>query len=133
MAHRPLRFRVWFVNKSTDADEPIFKVDYKFFGKQAAMSDAKSSPDETLTFPAHVCSETDNSIEITAWAESVSETKIVATDFGILLALECDVIAASANEIVILGLEVQYTVRAMPNVNRQVTKGNPKTGTSVND
>ena len=131
---QPMRFRVWFVHTTTDADAPVFKVFYKFFGKQAAMSDAASSPDETLTFGAHTVSTTDNSIEITDWKESVSETKIAVTDFGILLALECDSLGgAGADEMMLLGLEVQYTVRAMSNVNRQVTKNNPVSGSNVND
>ncbi len=131
---QPMRFRVWFVHKSTSADTPIWKVLYKFFGKQAGLSDAASSPDETLTFTAHTCSTTDNSIEITDWKESLSETKIRATDFGLLFDMECDDLgSASADEIVALGIELQYTMRAAPNLNKQVTQGNPISGTSVND
>jgi hypothetical protein len=119
----PLRFRVWFVHSSTDADAPIFSVAYKGIGKQDAFSDAKSSPDETVTFDAHICSTTDNSLEVTAWNESASDLYIVATDFAILLALTVDTMAASANEQFILGLEVDYRCGAAPNLSgRQTTR-----------
>jgi len=132
---QPMRFRVWFVHNSTDADEPIFTVDYKGIGKQAAISDAKVSADETVTFAAHVCSTTNNSLEVTAWAESNSHKagRIATTDFGILLALTCTTMSASADEIVPFGLEIQYTVKAMSNPQRNITEGQPTTGTNVND
>jgi hypothetical protein len=119
----PVRFRVWFVHTSTDADTPAFQVDYKGIGKQAAISDAKSSADESVTISAHTCSTTDNSLEITAWAESTSDLKIVGTDFAMLLALEVtDLGSASANEIVIMGLEMDYTVAAAPGPFRRVAR-----------
>jgi len=132
--HQPMRFRVWFVHASTDADSVIWKLDYKFFAKQAAITDARSSADENLTFATHVCSTTDDSIEVTAWAESNSHDYWRSGDFGILLALECDDYGdAAANEVILLGLEMQYTVRAMSNNHRQVTEQRPTTGTEVND
>jgi hypothetical protein len=129
----PIRFRVWFVHGSTDADTPVFSVAYKGIGKQGAISDAKSSPDETCTFGAHTCSTTNNSLEITAWKESTSYSYLTATDFAILLALTVDTMSASANEITILGLELDYTVGAASNSQRQFTRGQPTTGTSPND
>jgi len=118
----PFRARVWFVHKSTDADEPIFALDYKGIGKQAAVSDAKSGSDETLTFDAHACSTTDNSLEVTAWKESTSDLKITTTDFALLLALTCNTMAAAANEIVLLGFEIDYRCGAAPNMTRQTTR-----------
>jgi hypothetical protein len=117
----PLRFRVWFVHNSTDADTPIFAVAYKGIARQAAFTDAKSSPDQTVTFSAHTCSTTNNSLEVTAWNESTSDLSLTATDFGILLALTVNTMSASANEIVMLGLEVDYRCGAAPNVSGRRT------------
>jgi len=129
----PFRFRVWFMHTSTDADTPIFSFAYKGVGKQVALSDAKSTPDETVTLGAHTCSTTANSMEVTAWGESASDAKLVNTDFAMIWALTCDTISASANEVVLLGVELDYVVGASPNPARLVTKGQPTTGTSPND
>jgi hypothetical protein len=129
----PLRFRVWFDHASADADVPVFAVAYKGVGKQASLTDAKSTPDETVTFDAHTCSTTNPSTEITEWAESVSDTKIVSTDFGILLALTCDTMYGSAGEIKVLGLEIDYVVGAAPNNTQRKTRGQPPSGSGPND
>ena len=131
---QPMRFRVWFNHSATGADTPIFKVLYKFIAKQVAISDAGSSPDETVTFGAHTCSTTANSLEVTAWAESDSHSYFRSGDFGLLLCLEADNLgSASANEITILGMEIQYTVKALTNPYRKTTEGQPTSGTEVND
>jgi len=120
---QPIRFRVWFVHAATSADTPAFQVDYKALGKQEAIVDAKASTDEAVAIPAHTCSTTDNSLEITAWAESASDTKIVSTDFALLLALEMtDLGSASGDECEILGLELDYTVAAAPGEFRRQTR-----------
>jgi hypothetical protein len=125
----PLRFRYWFVHTATDADEPVFKTIYKAIGKQAAISDAGSSPDETVTHGAHTCSTTANALEITAWKKSVSDTKIASTDKALLLCHECDNLgSASANEIVLLGVEIEYTIKATSDDNlRELTDNAPLT------
>ena len=130
---RPMRFRVWFMHTSTDADAPVFSFAYKGVGKQAAISDAKSTPDETVTLTAHTCSTTANSLEVTMWGESDSGNELTITDFGIAIALTCDTMAASANEILVLGFEIDYVVGAAPNRARQITTGQPTSGTSPND
>lgn len=120
---QPIRFRVWFIHAATSADTPAFQVDYKAMGKQAAISDAKSSPDEAVTIPAHTCSTTDNSLEVTAWAESTSDLYIVSTDFLLLLALEMtDLGSATGDECEILGFEMDYTVAAAPGEFRRQTR-----------
>jgi hypothetical protein len=119
---QPIRGRVWFVSTSTDADTPVFSIAYKGIGKQAAVTDAKSSPDGTLTFPAHTISTTDNSLEITAWVESTSQNVLTATDFALLLALTVTTMSASANELLILGFEIDYTIAAAPGPDRKITE-----------
>jgi hypothetical protein len=128
----PIRYRVWFSHSATDADAPIWKVFAKFIGKQIAITDAASSGDDALTFGAHTVSTTADALEVTAWKEGVSHNKIAETDFGMLLSVECDNLgSASANEITLLGLEIDYTVGAAPEAPRRVTKDAPTTGTNV--
>ena len=128
---QPLRFRVWFIHAATGADTPIWKVMYQFFAKQAAVADFIANADETVTFGAHTCSTTNNSLEVTAWAESVSETLWRDGDFAIGLAVECDNLgSASGDEIKFLGLEIQYAVAAAPNKARQITDGQPTTSST---
>ena len=127
----PVRFRLWFIHGSTDADTPIFSLAIKGIGKQAAITDAKSSPDLTVTFDTHTCSTTDNSLEITNWNEAdLLANSIVLTDFALLMALTCSTMAASADEIVLLGLEIDYRNAAAPNVKRQDTLGAPVSNTT---
>jgi hypothetical protein len=102
---QPMRFRVWFIHAATSADAPIWKVMYQFFAKQAAVADFIANADETVTFDAHTCSTTNNSLEVTAWAESTSETKYRAGDFALGLAVECDSLgSASGDEMCWYGL-----------------------------
>lgn len=125
----PLRFRVWFVSSTTDADDVDWIVDYKALGKQAAISDARSTPDEQLVFPSHTCSTTDDSLEITDWVKSASETIITGTDFALLIALECDAIGGSANEMTLLGIEVEYTLGGANQAHRITTEDAPLSST----
>lgn len=125
----PLRFRVWFISSTTDADDVDFLVDYKALGKQDAISDAKSTPDEQLTVPSNTCSTTDDSLEITDWVKSASETKITATDFALLLAVTVAGIGGGANEMTLLGLEVEYTLGGANQAHRITTEDAPVSST----
>jgi len=119
----PIRFRVWFVHAATSADTPAFQVDYVGIAKQAAIVDAQASADESVLIPAHTCSTTDNSLEVTAWAESASDLYLVATDFLLQLCLSAtDLGSASANECEMLGLEMDYVVGAAPGPDRKMTR-----------
>lgn len=118
----PIRFRLWFIHTATDADTPDFQITYKGVGKQAALSDAKDTPDETLTILDHACSTTGNSLEVTAWTESTSQNHLVSTDFGVIFAVEItDLGGASNDEIMLLGVEVDYTMGAAPGEFRRTT------------
>ena len=109
----PVRFRVWFTHGSTDADDPDFVVCYKSVAKQDAVSKASSTPDEAVAIPAHTCSTTDDSLEITDWVTSVSDTKIASADLALQLTLECNGLgSAGATEIHMLGVEMEYAVGA---------------------
>jgi hypothetical protein len=128
----PIRFRPWFVHTTTDADTPDWAVYYKFFGKQDAVSDIAANTEETLSILNHAVSTTDNSLEITAWAESNSQNYIAATDFALGFALELtDLGSASADEIILLGMEIDYVLGAAPNIRRLLTLDGEATHTHV--
>ena len=127
---QPMRFRVVFVHNATDADTPVWKVHYRFYAKQIALGTAMTA-DESVTFTAHTCSTTQGALEVTAWAESASETYWREGDFLLGLAVECDNLgSASSNEIGFFGLEIQYTIAAAPNRHRQITNGQPTTSST---
>lgn len=118
----PIRARIWFVHNSTDADTPDWIIDLKFIGYQDALTDARVSPDETLTFAAKAVSTTNNSLEFTNWVKSDSHNSIVATDRAILAAVECNGLGgAAANEIEGLGIELEWTVGATTESNHRDT------------
>lgn len=118
----PIRFRLWFTHASTDADTPDWVVSYKAIAKQAAISDAKSSADEDVAFAATAVSTTANSLEITDWEESGSDTIIDSSDRALLLAIECNGLGgAGADEIIFYGLEIEYTINATTGENRRAT------------
>jgi len=109
----PMRFRIWFSHSTTTADTPDWIMSVKGIGKQVALSDAASSADETLTFAAASVSTTANAIEILDWELSTSDLTIVSTDKALLIAVECNGLgSAGANEITLLGYEIEYVVGA---------------------
>jgi hypothetical protein len=119
----PIRFRVWFVHAATSADTPAFQVDYVGIAKQAAIVDAQASADESVAISAHTCSTTDNSLEVTAWAESASDLYLAATDFLLQLCLSMsDLGSATGDECEILGFELDYEVQAAPGPTRKRTR-----------
>lgn len=123
----PVRFRLWFTHTTTSADTPDWIVSYKAIAKQAALTDAKATPDENVAFAAKAVSTTAEALEILDWEESVSDTKIETTDKALLIAVECNGLGgASANEITLMGLEVEYTVGATCDSNqRDITRDGP--------
>lgn len=109
----PLRVRIHFIHTSTDADTPAWKTFYKAIARQEALTAANSTPDEQLDHDAHTVSTTANSFEVTNWKKSVSNTKLTANDIAILFCFECDNLgSASANEINLLGVEIEYVMQA---------------------
>jgi hypothetical protein len=109
----PFRARYHFIHTSADADAPVFKTHYKAIAKLEAMSAANSTPDEELTHDAHTVATAVNSYEVTDWKKSVSHTKLTSSDIAILFCFEADALGgASASEINILGVELEYVVEA---------------------
>ncbi|OEU68506.1 MAG: hypothetical protein BBJ57_07450 [Desulfobacterales bacterium PC51MH44] len=121
----PIRLRLWFTHGSTDADDPDWLVSLKAIAKQAAISDAASTPDEAIAFAAKAVSTTANSLEVLDWEITVSNTFLTALDRALLIAIECNGLgSASANEIILYGLEIEYTVKATGTNNRRETTTN---------
>lgn len=117
-------YRVVFVHQATDADTPIWKVHLLPRQKQEALAppiDNASTYGETITFGAHTCSTTADTIEVTDWNTADAST-ITDDDIMLGLSLECDDLgSASADEINLLGLEMRYTVKATSEENVRET------------
>ena len=125
----PLRFRIWFTHSTATADTPDWVVSYKALGDGDAVSDAKSSGDEDIAFAATAVTATAHALEILDWEESVSDTKITPTDRALQIAVECNGLgSAGADEISVLGLEIEYTVGACLDSNHQDKTRNAPVG-----
>ena len=115
-------FKVWFSHQSTTADAPIWKVHTLF---RTASGDALlpilDNADEVMTFDAHTCSTTADVVEGTDWKRAVAD--VAGTNDLIGISVECDDLGgASADEIILIGLEVGFTVKATTTDNaRRVT------------
>ena len=110
---QPVQIRIHFIHSATDADDPDWLISLKGIANQAAITAATASADETLTFPALAVSETDDSLEKTAWQSTGQNAAIAAADHFVQMAVEANGLgSASANEITLLGIEIAYTVKA---------------------
>jgi hypothetical protein len=117
----PIRVRYLFIKNSTDADTPGFKTFYKGWAPGEVLSAANSTEDELLTHAAHTCGVVANVLEATVWHKSASNTKISAADIALLFCFECDSLgSASANEIILVGVEIEYTIGATA-ASREIT------------
>ena len=109
----PLRFRIWFTHSTADADTPDWVVSYQAIADSVAITDGKAGADENVAFAATAVTATAHALEILDWEESISDTLIETTDHALLIALECNGLgSAGADEINVLGLEIEYTVGA---------------------
>jgi len=122
---QPIRLRLWFTHASTDADDPDWLVSLKAIAKQAAISDAASTPDQAVAFAATAVSTTANSLEILDWEVTTSDTWLTALDRALLIAIECNGLGSAAgDEIAFYGLEIEYTIKATGDDNRRKTTTN---------
>jgi len=123
----PIRLRLWFSHGSTDTDDPDWLVSLKGIAKQAALTDAASTPDDAIAFAAKAVSATANSLEILDWEVTTSETWLTALDRALLIATECNGLgSAEITEILLYGLEIEYTVKATGDSNkREITTNAP--------
>lgn len=127
----PMRFRIWFIHTATDADTPDWVIEIKYLGKQDAISDAGDSPDDTLTFAATAVSTTAESLEVTSF-QACDEANLARTDFAMQIMTECNGLgSASANEMSLLGIELEYTRGGNSEGGRLDTDTAPATDTVV--
>jgi len=130
--NEPMRYRIWFCHASTDADTPDWLISITYMGKQVLIPAADASADESLAFPATAVAAVADALEVTRWVESASHTKMAETDFAMMMLIECNGLgSASANEIELLGIEIEYTLGGLSEGNRLVTSEAPITDTRV--
>lgn len=102
-----LEFRIAFVHEATGADTPIWKVHHLDRAKQEAFAEPVAGATEAVTFAAHTCSTTADTLEVTDW--KAAATNPASTDVGMVLAVEADDLgSASANEISFVALQIRY-------------------------
>lgn len=102
-----LEYRVHFVHEATDADEPVWKVHHLDVAKQEAFAEPVANATEVVTFTAHTCSTTADTLEVTAW--EAASTNPGSSDVAQIIAVEADNLgSASADEILFVGLEIRY-------------------------
>lgn len=120
----PLRWRLVFSHSSTDADTPTFTFDYMARAEGEAIADVTSH--ESTTFSGAV-STTANAIEVTDWVETTSQSYITSSDILLLIKLTATNLGgASADEIELIGLQLEYTVAATASDNfRHTTDDEP--------
>lgn len=117
----PVAVRIIFNHASADADTPDWVVTLKGVGLQEAISDAKVSPDETLTFPAKAVAATANAVEATDW-QKTGTAPFAAGDLFAQISVECNGLgSASADEISLWGIEIAYTAKRTTQNNERET------------
>lgn len=120
---KPIQARLHFFSTAgTVGDTPDWVVTLKGLAIDAAITDAKVSPDATFTFPAKALNGTANSLEVTDWIK-VDAPIFASTDSMMLMSIECNGLGgASANELTLAGLELAYTIkRSTQNNEREMT------------
>lgn len=106
---RPIHVQFDWEHGSADADTPSFTIDFKGVTAAEAISDAKSTPDLTLTYASVPVLAVAGAIVQSGW-KSTGVQSAWASDKKILGAITCTNLgSASANEIKLLGLMLRYT------------------------
>ena len=115
----PVRWRPVFSHASTTADTPTFKLEYMCIGDGEAIADVTSHNTTTIS---GAVSTTEDALEVWDWTDTDSDSYVASTDYGMLYTLVVhDLGGASANEIEIFGVELEYTVRSTAADNRRHT------------
>jgi hypothetical protein len=127
----PMRFRIWFCHATTDTDNPDWLITITYLGKQILIPAADAAADDTLTFPALAVAATADALEVTPF-QACDESKIAATDFAMMMLIEANGLgSASANEIELLGIEIEYTRGGRSEGGRLNTDDAPASDTKV--
>ena len=113
----PIRWRPIFSHASTTADTPTFRLAYMCRADGEAIADVTAH--ETSTISGAV-STTEDALEVWDWTELTSPSYVAAADYGMLINFSVSYLGgASANEIEIFGLELEYTIRSTTSDNRR--------------
>lgn len=122
---RPIEYRVWFTHQATDADTPIWKI--HMLPRESASEALLPVLDNiasggTVTCAAVTVSTTADVVEKTAWSPSTASWFATDDDFlGISVEAD-DLGSASADEMILIGLEMRYTIKATTTDNaRRIT------------
>jgi hypothetical protein len=127
----PMRFRIWFAHSTTDTDNPDWLITVTYSGKQILIPAPDAAADDTLTFPALAVSATADAIEVLPF-QACDESKIAATDFAMSILVEANGLgSAGANEITLLGIEIEYTRGGRSEGGRLNTDDAPAVDTKV--
>lgn len=109
-----VEFRVCFIHEAAGADTPVWKVHHLDLEAQQEMTNPMATATAIVTFPAHTCSTTNPSFEVTNWAPAGTEP--AEDDRAMLLAVELDSLggtAASPDEIKLFQLGIRYNLAAL--------------------
>ena len=120
----PLRWRLLFTHSSTSADVPVFTFGFMGLAAGEAMAEITSHADTVLT---HTVSTTEDALEVSDWKSTGSQSYIASTDSLIITRLAATSLgSASANEIELIALQLEYTIRATAtDGNRHTTSQEP--------
>jgi hypothetical protein len=126
-----MRFRIWFAHSTTDTDNPDWLITITYLGKQILLPAADAAADDTLTFPALAVAATADAIEVIPF-QSCDPANIAASDFAMMILTECNGLGtAGANEITLLGIELEYVRGGQSEGTRIDTRTAPATDNKV--
>ncbi len=127
----PMRYRIYFCHSTTDTDDPDWLITITYLGKQILIPAADAAADDTLTFPATAVAAVADALEVTSFQET-DPSGIAATDFAMVILVECNGLgSAGANEIELLGIEMEYVRGGQSEGTRIDTRTAPATDTKV--
>jgi len=122
---KPLEFKIWFTHQTATADAPIWKIHLlpRTSGSEALLPVLDNvASGGTITCAAVTVAETADVVEATAWSPSTPSWFATGDNFlGISVEAD-DLGSASADEIILIGAEIRYTVKATTTDNtRRIT------------
>jgi hypothetical protein len=127
----PMRFRIYFCHSTTDTDDPDWLMTLTYLGKQDLLPAADAAADDTLTFPALAVSATADALEVLPF-QACDPANIAATDFAMMILTECNGLgSAGANEITLMGIELEYVRGGQSEGTRIDTRTAPATDSKV--
>lgn len=115
--------RIFFQHNATGADTPQFTFTSKFYGKAVALTEFVAGADKSTAFASHTCSTTAASLEVTVWTDLSWDSYLTNTDVLAAISLEANSLgSASADEIVLLGVEYMYELEATDSIRRRTAR-----------